>query len=213
LPPRRVENFCALLGALTGLFTFGLVPLAIFLFPMVMAVAMRTVVRWEWMPPGRESTKSGRGLGLLFLAPLSFLLLAYPFAYLLLIPLGAILASFVLLFHPGPHVQTGHGVEDGAIYAAAILSSLAVLLIYSWFLGRALKRFAGAWHRGLFWQLIAWIGGLATGGILVLSKLNSLGNAQIFSLTDYWLILLWALSVLTLSRAAAIFGQWLTRSA
>jgi hypothetical protein len=201
-------KFCSLLGGLTGLFTFGLIHLAIFLFPIVMALAMRKVARWSWMPSFPEGGKPRRGLGLIFLAPFLCLLLAFPFVYLLLIPLSILLAPFALLFHSSPH--TSRNAEEVTLEMAGVVSVLAVLLIYCWLLARSLKRFTGLWQRGLFVQLIAWIGGLAAVGILFLSRINSLGSV---SATFFWLSPLWVLSILALSRAGAIFGQWLARSA
>jgi hypothetical protein len=137
-------------------------------------------MEWAAVSPRREKR---RGLGLLFLAPLVCLLLAYPLVYALLIPVSVLLAPVALLFYPAAH--PGRRTEEATLEMAAILSAFVVLLVYCWLLASSLRRFTGAWHRGLFLQLIAWIGGLGAAGILVLSKLNYLPNSQIFSLADY----------------------------
>jgi len=198
-------NFCSLLGALAGSFTFGLVPLAIFLFPMVMALSMKTVASWEWMPPLKKGEKPRRGLGLLILAPLCTYLLTYPILYLLLIPLTVILTPFVLLYH------SGRGPDDASFDLAAIGAFVAVLASYFWLLARSLKRFTGAWHRWLFVRLIAWISGIVAVEFLLTRHFNGFGfpSAPMYSANNFWLFVVWILSTLALSRAGASFGLWL----
>jgi hypothetical protein len=205
-PPQRLANFCSLTGALTGLFTFGLVPISIFLFPMVMARSIMTAARWGWMPQLKEGEKPRRGLGLLFLAPLLFILLVYPIIYLVLIPLSVILTPIVALYHS----HRGR-LDDASMDLAGIVSSVAVLAIYFWLLARSLKRFTGAWHSGLFVRLVAWICGLIAVGILLVSQINFMLTEPLFSATYFGLFLLWFFSTLAFSKAGAVFGLWLTR--
>jgi hypothetical protein len=170
---------------------------------MVMASAMSTVARWNWMPRVREGGKPRRGLGLLFLAPPVCFLLSYPIILILLIPLSVILTPIVLLYH------SGRRADDASFDLAAIAACIAVLAGYFWLLGGSLKRFTGAWHRGLFLRLVAWICGLIAVGTLLASQINAFGSAPLYSANSLWQFLLWVLSMLVLSRAGAIVGEWL----
>ncbi len=173
---------------------------------MVMAFSMHTVGRWGWMPLFREGEKPRRGLGLLFLAPPVCFLLGYPIIYLMLIPLSVILTPIVLLY------RSGRGADDASFDLAAIAAFVLVLVAYLWLFARALKRFTGAWHRGLFVRLVAWICLLIAVGMLLASRINSMWGEPLYSATSFYLFLLWILSMLSLSRAGAIIGLWLTLS-
>ena len=176
---------------------------------MVMALSMRTVASWEWMPPLRQGEKSRRGLGLLFLAPFSFLLLGPPMVALLLIPWFVILVLFLSLNHPAAHSNRFAG--DGGFDWTTIVPFVTILAIYYWLLGRSLKRFTGSWHRGLFVRVIVWISGIVAIQILLARHFNGLGfpGAPMYSANNFWWFLLWVISTVALSRAGAIFGQWL----
>ncbi len=194
-----------MLGAFTGFFTFGLAHIAIFFFPMVMAISMRTVASWEWMPPLRQGEKSRHGLGLLFLAPFSYLLLRPPMVALLLIPWFVILTPFLAFYHPA--WLSNPYAEDPFLDLAFV----TVLAIYYWLLGRSLKGFTGLWHRWLFVRLIAWISGIVAVEFLLARHFNGFGfpSAPMHSANNFWLFIIWILSTLALSKAGAIFGQWL----
>lgn len=171
---------------------------------MVMAFSMHTVGRWGWMPALKEGEKPRRGLGLLFLAPPICFLFAYPVFLLLLIPVTVILTPLVLVY------RSGRAAGDASYDLAVIAVSALILVVYFWLFARTLKRFTGAWHHRLFAKLVAWIGGLMAVGTLLASQIDAFGSAPFYSANSLWLLLVWVLTILALSRAGAIIGLWLT---
>ena|SRR5579859_4187415 len=182
LPSQRIEKTCAAAGALIGIISFGYFPLWLLLFPLGMVTTIKKISRWGWLPAIYDTEARRHRLTFFYLAPLSWLL----FVFLLFLRLPV--APFLFL-------GTFAGIPLLALFALMYVAPQAL----------ALKRFTGVTYRGLIAQSAVLIAALYAIDALISESTSDLSQRLWF-----WLVS-WALAVIILRRAGAVFGLWLVR--
>jgi hypothetical protein len=98
IPPARIVNTFCTMGALLGFICLGDLPFWLLLFPPAMAMLIKLISRWGWLPSALNEERPRRGLRFLYAAPLSLVLFIPPLCYIWIMPFAVLLAPLVMAY-------------------------------------------------------------------------------------------------------------------
>lgn len=212
--PARIVNTMAAAGALSGLVSFGLWPLALIIFPLPTVAAVKLAARWGWLDSRvtyaqTEIKGMRRPLRLLYVAAAA-LLLVFWLAQLWMVVISPVTFPIVMAYG---HLRTAMGFPASAAaeenFMFLVAYSIAILL-YCGLVNCAFRRLTRMRSRALAWQFVGWISLL----MLCSSLLNSALGTKNRPESEMFLPLLLTaiLTAYLLKQAGSVLGQWLARS-
>lgn len=180
------------------------------LFPPAMAFVIKLMSCWGWLTEPLTSTDRQRRLRLLYATlPLPFLWFLWGYIVYFSIVLLSLMA--IPLVAAYSHLRGGippRQQEELCVKLAGLLLFALIVLLYGRIQAVALKRFTGQWHRSLFLRLSFTLGMLLIAFWLLAVQMQSSDHFE----APWALGAGWALSIILLRQAGAVYGLWITRA-